>query len=99
MGVPGGRDSGGPQPWAGCADKGRCCGLRDLGVVPHELDDPGRPGREDPCGAARVNVSEACLSENQCVVAVSSFGSVIPTAEGSPGGVGGVATKTSGGVA
>jgi hypothetical protein len=45
---------------------------------------------------ARVNLSEADSFGNHCVVAVSSFGSLIQTAVGSAGGVGGLRTKRSG---
>jgi len=45
---------------------------------------------------ARVNLSEAEFLGNHCVVAVSSFGSLIHTAVGSAGGVGGLRTKRSG---
>jgi hypothetical protein len=44
-------------------------------------------------GSARVNLSEAGLFGNHCVVAVPSFGSLIQTAPGSPGGSGGLRTK------
>ncbi len=46
--------------------------------------------------AAPVNLSEAGFLGNHCVVAVSSFGSLIHTAVGSAGGVGGLRTKRSG---
>src|SRR5215207_8856471 len=46
--------------------------------------------------AARVNLSEADVFGNHCVVAVSSFGSLIHTAVGSAGGSGGFRTKRSG---
>jgi len=45
---------------------------------------------------ARVNLSEADSFGNHCVVAVSCFGSLIQTAVGSAGGVGGLRTKRSG---
>lgn len=45
---------------------------------------------------ARVNLSEADSFWNHCVVAVSSFGSLIHTAVGSAGGWGGLRTKRSG---
>src|SRR6266511_3803041 len=50
----------------------------------------------DALPAARVNISEADLFGNHCVVAVSSFGSLIHTAVGSAGGSGGLRTKRSG---
>jgi hypothetical protein len=46
--------------------------------------------------AARVNLSEADSFGNHCVVAVSSFGSLIHTAVGKAGGWGGLRTKRSG---
>jgi hypothetical protein len=46
--------------------------------------------------SARVNLSEADVFGNHCVVAVSSFGSLIQTAVGSAGGSGGLRTKRSG---
>jgi putative transposase len=49
--------------------------------------------------AARVNLSEADSLGNHCVVAASSFGSLIQTAVGSAGGSGGLRTKRSGWVA
>jgi hypothetical protein len=45
---------------------------------------------------ARVNLSEAVFLGNHCVVAVSSFGSLIHTAVGRAGGPGGLRTKRSG---
>src|SRR6266540_6932265 len=45
---------------------------------------------------ARVNLSEASSLRNHCVVAGSSFGSLIHTAVGSAGGSGGLRTKRSG---
>jgi hypothetical protein len=47
-------------------------------------------------GAAPVNLSEAGFLGNHCVVAVSSFGSLIHTAVGRAGGWGGLRTKRSG---
>src|SRR6266508_121849 len=49
-----------------------------------------------PGWSAPVNLSEAGFLGNHCVVAVSSFGSLIHTAVGSAGGVGGLRTKRSG---
>lgn len=49
-----------------------------------------------PADSARVNLSEADIFENHCVVAVSSFGSLIHTAVGSAGGSGTLRTKRSG---
>jgi hypothetical protein len=46
--------------------------------------------------AARVNLCEADLFANHCVVAVASFGSLIHTAVGNAGGSGGLRTKRSG---
>src|SRR6266498_5512572 len=57
----------------------------DAGVAQTKFLDP-----------ARVNISEADLFGNHCVVAVSSFGSLIHTAVGSAGGSGGLRTKRSG---
>ena len=45
---------------------------------------------------ARVNLSEADSLGNHCVVAVSSFGSLIHTAAGSAGGSGSLRTNRSG---
>jgi alpha-tubulin suppressor-like RCC1 family protein len=45
---------------------------------------------------ARVNLSEADSLGNHCVVAVSSFSSLIHTGVGSAGGLGGMRTKRSG---
>ncbi len=45
---------------------------------------------------ARVNLSEAEFLGNHCVVAASSFGSLIHTAVGSAGGSGSLRTKRSG---
>jgi hypothetical protein len=47
-------------------------------------------------GPACVNLSEAVFLGNHCVVAVSSFGSLIHTAVGRAGGSGGLRTKRSG---
>ncbi len=55
----------------------------------------GQP-KAGPTRTARVNISEADLFGNHCVVAVSSFGSLIHTAVGSAGGSGGLRTKRSG---
>jgi len=46
--------------------------------------------------AARVNLCEADFLVNHCVVAVSSFGSLIHATVGSAGGVGGLRTNRSG---
>jgi hypothetical protein len=59
------------------------------GVLSAPIRTAGRP-------AARVNLSEAGSFANHCVVAVSSFGSLIHTAVGSAGGSGGLRTKRSG---
>ena len=53
-----------------------------------------RPGYGS--STARVNLSEAEFLGNHCVVAASSFGSLIHTAVGSAGGSGSLRTKRSG---
>jgi SAM-dependent methyltransferase len=66
-----------------------------------ELRSVMRPGGRvaivsQPRQPARVNLSEASSLRNHCVVAGSSFGSLIHTAVGSAGGSGGLRTKRSG---